>query len=413
MDRVILHSDLNSFYASVECFYHPELRPFPVAVSGNAELRHGIILAKNQLAKSSGVKTGEAIWQARQKCPNLICVNPNYELYTKHSQLARKIYTDYSDRVESFGPDECWIDISGSVGGLANGKPIADEIRGRIKYELGITASVGVSFCKVFAKLGSDLKKPDATTVISREDFREKVWPLEASEMIYIGRATNEKLLRYGIHTIGELAQTEVGILRSLLGKNGAVLWSWANGRDYSEVRQYEKYPPVKSIGNSTTAPRDIVHEDELKITLHLLCESVASRLRDHGCRCQTVQISIRDATLFSYERQAPLAYPASDSESIYSIAIKLFSYHRLSEKPVRSLGIRACNLVRDTVTQLCLYPEVQKMQRQEELERAMDGLRNRYGFHSIKRGLMLTDNEMSALDAKGEHTIYPESFFH
>lgn len=413
MERVILHCDLNNFYASVECFYRPELRALPVAVTGDAELRHGIVLAKNDIAKAFGVKTGETIWQAKQKCPELLCVGPHFDLYTQHSRLARELYAEYSDRVESFGPDECWVDVSGRVDAWEQGAVLADEIRGRIRTELGITASVGVSFCKVFAKLGSDMKKPDATTVISREDFREKVWPLAADEMIYIGRATFAKLARYGIETIGEVAQADVGMLRSFLGKNGVTLWNWANGRDDSEVRQYEQRPPVKSIGNSTTTPRDIVSEEDAKIILHLLSESVASRLRDHGYRCKTVQVSIRDASLFGYERQTQLAFPTCDSESIYEAAHRLFARHALQSRPVRSLGVRACNLVEDTVTQLCLYPEVQKIRRQEELERAMDALRDRFGFATVRRGLMLTDPELSALDAKSEHTIHPESFFH
>ena len=412
MGRIILHCDLNGFYASVECFYHPELRAFPVAVAGDPELRHGIILAKNGIAKQYGVKTGEAIWQAREKCPGLITVKPHFELYQKHSRLARMIYTEYSDRVESFGPDECWLDLSGRVDSMQAGQRTADEIRRRIREELGITVSVGVSFNKIFAKLGSDYKKPDATTVISEDNFRQIVWPLAASEMIYVGKATTRKLARFGIHTLGQLAMADPQALRGLLGKNGVMLWRWANGQDYAAVRQYQAEPAVKSIGNSTTAPHDIVSDDDLRITLHLLCESVASRLRDQGYRCGTVQIHIRDKTLFVYERQAPLPYPAGDAESLFHAAYKLASRHNLREHPVRSLGVRACALVDDKVTQLSIFPEIQRMQKQEELERAMDDLKNRFGAKIVQRGLMLTDRKMSALDPKRDHTVHPESYF-
>lgn len=412
MERTILHCDLNGFYASVECFYHPELRPFPVAVAGDPELRHGIILAKNGVAKKYGIKTGEAIWQAQQKCPQLVVVKPNFALYQKHSALARAIYTDYSDRVESFGPDECWVDITGCVNSFADGKRVADEIRERIKSELGITASVGVSFNKVFAKLGSDYKKPDATTVISRENYKQIVWPLAANEMIYIGRATTRKLERFGVHTLGDLANTDPRALRGLLGKNGVMLWQWANGQDGAPVRQYQDTPPIKSIGNSTTAPHDIQTPDDAKITLHLLCESVASRLRDHGYRCKTVQIHIRDTSLFTYERQMPLPYPTGDAETLFSAAYSMFLKHDLRHCPVRSLGVRACSLEEDKVTQLSFFPEAQRVQKQEELERAMDSLRERFGPKIVQRGLMLTDRKLSAVDPKGDHKIHPESFF-
>ena len=412
MARVILHCDLNGFYASVECFYHPEYRPFPVAVAGDPEQRHGIILAKNGLAKQYGIKTGEAIWQAKQKCPQLICVTPHFELYAKHSRLAREIYMSYTDKVESFGPDECWLDLSGPAADISVGAALADEIRGRIREELGITASVGVSFNKIFAKLGSDYKKPDATTVISGDNFRDIVWPLDTGEMIYIGRATRAKLQRYGIHTLGELAQTGPEVLHGLLGKPGVVLWQWANGLDESPVRQYEREPAIQSIGNSTTAPHDLATADDVKITLRLLCESVASRLRDHGFRCKTVQVSLRDTSLFWYERQAPLFYATSDSESLYRAAASLVFRHDFRQRPCRSLGVRACNLVTDEVTQCSLYPEIVRMQQDEELERAVDRLRDRFGPKIVQRGMMLTDRRLAAVDPKGDHILHPESFF-
>ena len=412
MQRVVLHCDLNSFYASVECFYHPELRPFPVAVAGEPEKRHGIILAKNGVAKKFGVKTGEAIWQAKQKCPHLICVPPDHALYMKHSHLAREIYGRYSDLVESFGPDECWLDISSRVADFAEAAVVADEIRAAVQQELGITASVGVSFNKVFAKLGSDMKKPNATTLITPQNYRQKVWPLPVQEMIYVGPASTRKLASRGIYTLGELAQSDVKMLQNLMGKHGVMLWHWANGRDYSPVRQYQAQPVIKSIGNSTTTPRDMADDDALRLTLWLLCESVASRLRGHGFRCSTVQVYLRDTELYSYERQAPLPFPTAESETLYRAAYALAKKHDIRRRPLRSLGVRACNLSQDCCTQLCLYPEQQRSQKQEQLERAVDSLRERFGAKVIRRGLIFSDRAMSAVDPQRDHVVHPESFF-
>ena len=236
MDRVILHSDLNNFYASVECLYNPELQGKPVAVCGSQSSRHGIVLAKNYVAKAMGIKTGEVIWQAKQKCPGLIVVPPNFSLYLKFSRLATEIYRDYTDLIEPFGIDESWLDISSSAGLFGSGEKIAHEIRNRIKEEMGVTVSIGVSFNKVFAKLGSDLKKPDAVTIINQANFRQKIWPLPAKELLYVGRATSKKLDRVGISTIGAIAAAPREFLVNLLGKWGEALWVFANGYDVSIV---------------------------------------------------------------------------------------------------------------------------------------------------------------------------------
>ncbi len=307
MERVILHSDLNNFYASVECLYNPKLRGKPVAVAGDPEQRHGIVLAKNYEAKAFGVATGDPLWMARKKCPHILFTPPHYDLYIRYSEMARKIYSDYTDLVEPFGLDECWLDVSGSTGLFGSGRKIADNIRRRIQFELGVTASVGVSFNRVFAKLGSDMKKPDATTVIDSAHFQETIWPLPASDLLYVGKATARKLAGYGIHTIGDLAQTDTNFLNRLLGKNGLMLWLFANGRDTSEVSGFGSKGIVKTIGNSTTAPRDLITDEDIKITLYVLSESVAERLRACDFLCRTVQISIRDNRLQSCERQGRL----------------------------------------------------------------------------------------------------------
>lgn len=251
---VILHCDMNNFYASVECLFQPALRDKPVAVAGDPMERHGIVLAKNNLAKQFGIQTGEPLWMARQKCPDVIFTPPHYDLYIDFSQMAHEIYAEYTDKVESFGLDECWLDVSDSIHLYGDGRQIADELRSRIRSELGITASVGVSYNKIFAKLGSDLHKPDATTVIG-EDFREKIWHLPADMLLYVGKATYSKLLKYDIQTIGDLAQTDLSFLERLLGKNGIMLWYFANGLDSSPVSHSHSLPIIKTIGNSTTAP--------------------------------------------------------------------------------------------------------------------------------------------------------------
>ena len=252
MQRVILHCDMNNFYASVECMLNPELKNKPVAVCGSVEERHGIVLAKNYAAKAFGVSTGEAIWQAKQKCQDLVIVEPHYEQYMKFSKLAREIYGRYTDQIEPYGMDECWLDVTGS-GCMGTGFEIADEIRRTVKFELGLTISAGVSFNKIFAKLGSDMKKPDAITCIEADSFREKIWCLPASDLLGVGRATEKVLSGYGIHTIGELAATSDDFLKCRLGKNGLAIKKYANGLDDSPVMLSDYVSPVKSIGHGIT----------------------------------------------------------------------------------------------------------------------------------------------------------------
>ena len=294
--RSILHVDMNNFYASVECLYRPEIRSYSVAVAGDPLNRHGIILAKNMIAKKLGVTTGEAIWEAKLKAPGLVLVPPDYKKYLRFSRLARQIYYEYSDQVEAFGLDENWIDLTNSLQYLHQ-EPIviADTIRQRVKEELGVTVSVGVSFNKIFAKLGSDMKKPDATTAIPYERFKEIVWPQPVGDLLYVGRATQRKLEVIAVNTIGDLACMDVEILRCKLGKWGEILWLFANGMDTSSVRKIGEREQIKSIGNGTTCPRDLITDQDVKLVFTVLAESVAARLRDCGLKCQGVQIFLRD----------------------------------------------------------------------------------------------------------------------
>lgn len=392
MQRTVLHSDLNNFYASVELLSHPELRGRPVAVAGDVEARHGIVLAKNYEAKACGVQTAETLWQAKQKCPDIVFLPPHYDLYEKYSHLARQIYYEYTDMIEPFGLDECWLDVSGSLGLFGDGKRIADAIRKRVKRELGLTVSVGVSFNKVFAKLGSDMKKPDATTVISEENFREKIWGLPASDMLFVGKKTYSKLLRYGLRTIGDVARTDPYLLQCLLGKNGLTLYEFANGRDSAPVMLSGATPPPKSIGNSTTPPRDLCCENDIDIILYQLCENVSMRMRREGVICRTVQLHIRYCDLKTIERQTTLEYPNRTAMSLYEAARHLIRKHRLLGAPIRSLGIRGTELVRLEGEQLSFSPEIMKIQRAEALEETVDGLRERFGAPALRRGIMFTD---------------------
>ena len=411
MNKVILHSDCNNFYASVECLYNPSLRDKPVAVGGDPEQRHGIVLAKNYIAKKYGIQTGEALWQAKQKCPDIVFIHPHYDRYMRFSEMAREIYYQYTDQVESFGLDENWLDVTGSTCLFGDGKSIADQIRNRIKKELGITVSIGVSYNKIFAKLGSDMKKPDATTVITIEDFKQKVWPLPVNDLLYVGNATLRKLRNYGICTIGMLAQTDCKYLQHWFGKVGIMLWQFANGLDTSPVNNIGAKSLIKSIGNSTTTPRDLIDDEDVKITIYVLAESVAARLREHGFICRTVQLSLRDNTLFSFERQVKLDVPTCSSTAVATAAFQLFQNNMRSQYAIRSVGVRACDLLLDDVRQLSIMPNAIRQLKEEDAETAIDDIRRRFGHFAIQRGIMMTDKRLSDLNPKDDHTIHPVSF--
>ncbi|MDD4495797.1 MAG: DNA polymerase IV [Eubacteriales bacterium] len=411
MDRVILHSDLNNFYASVECLYDPELRGKPVAVCGSQSSRHGIVLAKNYVAKAMGIKTGEVIWQAKQKCPGLIVVHPNFSLYLKFSRLATEIYRGYTDLIEPFGIDESWLDISSSAELFGNGEKIAHEIRNRIREEMGVTVSIGVSFNKVFAKLGSDLKKPDAVTIINQDNFREKIWSLPAKELLYVGRATSKKLDRVGISTIGAIAAAPREFLVNLLGKWGEALWVFANGYDVSTVSRFKDEPVVKGVGNSLTTPRDLVCNEDAKLLFYVLSESVGERLRKYNLKGRTVQISIRDNELFGIERQAKLEQYTYTSSVIAEKAYEIFRRTWSWGKNIRLLGVRCTDLVTaDSYMQLSLFPENRRVKR-ELLDKSVDSIRSRFGHYSVQRALLLKDKPLNVNPAE-DHVIHPVAFF-
>ncbi len=404
MDRVILHSDCNSFYASVECLHHPELRDKPVAVGGDEQQRRGIILAKNQLAKQFNVQTGEPLWQARRKCPELVILQPNFSLYSRFSHLARQIYLEYTDRVEPFGSDEAWLDVT-EIASKDGGKAIAEEIRCRVKKELGITVSIGVSFNKIFAKLGSDYKKPDAVTVIDRENFKSIVYPLPVSDLLFVGKNTEKKLRSMGITTIGALAECPADVLKLSFGKTGTMLHTYANGEDSSPVALYGTAEPVKSVGNSTTAPRDLTSRNEVKIVLNVLADSVSQRLREQRLSGRVITVGVRDNELQWQSHQHKLFdYTCSSGEICY-YALKLFDGFYRWQRPIRGLSITVSDLCTDAPPIQCGFmPDDSRREKNEQLDRAVSKLKKRFGNGSVYPALLLTDKELAGFTPKSEN---------
>lgn len=404
MERVILHCDLNSFYASVEELYHPEVKGKPVVVGGSEDERHGIVLARNQIAKKYNIVTAETIWQAKRKCPDLIILKPNHKKYEEFSLKVREIFLQYTDLVEPFGIDEAWLDVTNSKY-FGTGKEIADEIREKIKSQLGITASVGVSFNKVFAKLGSDLRKPDYTTVITKENYKELVWPLKANEMIYIGKSSYEQLKIYGLYTIGDIANKDINFLKERFGKWGEMIWVFANGLDDSEVTRFDQLQEAKSIGNNITTFRNMENWQDVDIILNILAESVAKTLRQRGLMTKEISIYFRDSQLKSFTRQIQLDDYTNLSSTILKTAKEICRKNYRFQKPLRTLGIRVRKFIEQSEhVQLSLFEDVEQIKQQEKLETTIDDIRSRYGHKSIKKLSMLVDQDLSDYNPVGEN---------
>ena len=390
-DRVILHSDMNAFYASVEMMLDPSLRGKPVAVCGSTEDRHGIVLAKSELAKKAGVKTGMVNWEARKHCPDLITVPPQYDEYLKYSKLAHEIYYRYTDLVEPFGMDECWLDVTGCEWMSGTGMEIAEKIRKATRDELGLTVSIGVSFNKVFAKLGSDMKKPDAITEISESGFKEKVWPLPASDLIYVGRATERKLSKLGIYTVGDLAAASPELLKKLFGVNGLKLWSYANGQDCSRVMHKDFVSPVKSVGHGITCNVDLYDEYEVFRVMLELSQDVGHRLRVHGLSATGVQVYVRSNDLYGSQFQCRLPVKTQLPSEIANAAFELFRKNYNWSKAVRSVCVRAINLVpKEEHEQLSMFTDVTKLEKKEKLQDAIEYVRGRYGKDAITYAVLM-----------------------
>ena len=399
MERIILHCDMNNFYASVECMLNPSLKGHPVAVGGDAENRHGIILAKNYEAKKYGIQTGEALWQAKEKCRDLIIVPPNYQEYLKYSRLAHAIYEEYTDLIEPYGMDEVFLDISSSSKSFCYGEQVAHALRQRIKSELGLTISVGVSFCKVFAKLGSDLKKPDAVTVIPRESFRELIWHLPASDMVGVGRATGKLLAGYGIRTIGDLAKAYPDLIRKKLGKNGMLLLAFANGEDRSRVAGQDFEPPLKSVGHGITTIQDLENNAEVWRVMLALTQDIGTKLRLYNKNAGGVAIFVRyvqEKQIIGKQWQCRLPMRTHSAAIIAKEAYDLFERNYNWEYPVRSVTVRAMNLCsQEEPEQIGFFMNPQEVDRRERLETVIEEIRDRFGKYSIQPAALYQNIKM------------------
>ena len=389
MERTILHCDCNAFYVSVEALPDPTLAEGPSAVCGDPESRRGIILAKNEKAKAFGVQTAETIWQARRKCPDLRLVAPHRSEYVKYSRRCNELYLQYTDLVDPFGIDESFLDVTGTAHLFGTGEQIADELRRRMRVEVGLTISVGVSFNRAFAKLGSDYKKPDGTTVFSRGNYKDKVWPLPVSALLYVGRHALDKLSRLGVYTIGDLAVCDPAFLHGVFGKMGDTLLCYARGEDDEPVRPFYEEREVKSVGNSMTFAHNLVGEDECRMGLTALCDNVGRRLRRHGLVCQTVQLGIRDPEFRNRSRQVTLERPTNSTRALIDISMALLRAHWQIGRPIRMLSVTAANLLPEAQSceQLSLFDAAEARQareKQRRLDRTVDALRERFGDQSV-----------------------------
>lgn len=402
--RKILHIDLNSFFASVECLLDDTIADKPVAVTGSVSDRHGVVLAKNQLAKKLGITTGMTAYQAKKLAPDIVLRETHYDLYVKYSRAVKAIFFEYTDYVESFGIDEAWLDVTSCRKFGGDAFKIADEIRCRVKDEIGLTVSIGISFNKVFAKLGSDMKKPDAITVIAYDDFKEKIYPLPVENLLYVGRATKKKLNNLTIKTIGDLAEFDEKLLVAHLGKWGSVLHSYALGKDNSEVKKYLEKEDYKSIGNSLTFYRDLENDLDVETLLLLLSESVCSRMTDYGYKyARTVTLTITDNMLSSVTRMAKLKHPTNISTEVSDLAFKLFKDNFNWQLKVRGLGVSISDFT--NADQISFDTSVEKQMKLENLEQTIENLRYRFGRSAINRAVVLREEKFLNLDIKDSHS--------
>lgn len=392
----ILHCDANNFYASVEIMMNPKLQGKAVAVSGNPDKRHGIILAKSNLAKSFGVKTGETLWQARQKCPDIVFVPPHYEEYVRISNKLFEIYTEYTDKVEPFGIDECWLDCTNSLKLFESGEKIADEIRERVKKEIGITVSVGVSFTKVFAKLGSDIKKPDGTTVITEENYKDTVWKLPVTDLLMVGRKTNQLFNKLNIKTIGDLAVFDVDLLKHYMGINAEKLHNYANGIETDDIRLYYNEHVPESVGNSTTTPFDLTDISEAVAVIVSLSEMVATRLRKHGLLAAGVGLGLKFNNLHYKHKSYLIGFTSNNAKDISEKAIDILNeiYDFNKDLPIRQLNVYTYKLSNENeIKQISIFDKPHE--KTEKLEKTIDGLRNKYGYNIVKKGIVLAHENL------------------
>lgn len=399
MPCCILHADLDCYYASVEMMFNPSLRQIPMAVCGDPELRHGIVLAKNQLAKERNVKTGEALWQARQKCPGLRFVAARMDQYLYFSRRIREMYYEYTDRVEPYGLDECWLDFSQPRMSLEEGVRIADTLRGRVTREFGLTLSIGVSDNRIFAKLGSDLNKPNGTTLIGPEERGSLLYELPVQDLLFIGPATKRKLNLMGVYSIGQLAEFPLDLLEGKFGKNGRLLHDFANGRENGFIFSTTDEDAIKSIGNSITACRDLCTLEDARVVLYGLADCVSGRLRKHGFQCRVVRLFVRDTALATYTRQMKLPLATALTGELAEAAISLLRKEWTPSTRVRCLGVTGADLCdRHAAQQTSLFIDEGRRQKEAEAEKAVDAIRRRFGHEAIRRGILVSDPALGAI---------------
>lgn len=409
-DRVILYSDLNNFFASVETLLHPEYRGKPLIVCGDPKERRGVVFAKNEEAKKYGIRTAETVASALKKCPQVLRAETHFGEYKKYSRKVREIYGRFTDLVEACSIDECALDMTASVAVFGSGEEIAEKIRRAVKEELGLTVSVGVSFNKVFAKIASDMKKPDAVTVVSRENYKQKLWSLPVGAMLFVGKATEETLVRKGIRTIGDLAAADPEMLARLFGKRGRLLGAYARGEDDEPVRGEDERENLKSVGNSMTLPADVTDRAEIKRLLYVLAESVAARLRDADVgKADTVHVVVRNERMevITFQKKVP---PTALCGEIAEAAFDLFCRHCPPGTRAHMLGITVSGFDYH-VEQLALGEETggRNYEKKERAEKAVAKLREKYGYATVQRGLMLEDERLAALDLRGRKEESPE----
>lgn len=389
-NKVIFHIDVNSAYLSWEAVYRlghlggtMDLREQVCAVAGDKAMRHGIILAKSIPAKKYGIHTGESIPDAKRKCPDLILVPPNYDLYEKCSAAFMEILRQYSPEVEQYSIDEAYIDMTGTKGLWGNPKEAAEQIRTQIKKELGFTVNIGIAENKLLAKMASDFKKPDRVHTLWQKEVPAKMWPLPVSDLFFVGRATTKKLLKLGIRTIGELAGSDLSILRQHLKKHGEIIWQFANGRDVSIVQSVP--PDNKGYGNSTTVPFDVTDASTAKLVLLALAETVAARLRAADVKAEVIAIGIKSFDFTYKSHQMTLNNPTNITKEIHRYASILFE-QLWDGTPIRHLGIHTSR-IRDGVNarQMDLFDDTD-YEKLEHLDQTVDCIRSRYGIDAVKR---------------------------
>lgn len=403
-DRVILHCDLNNFYASAECVMNPALHNYPVAVAGNPKTRHGVILAKNQLAKEKGIKTGQVIWEAKLLCPNLICLPPQMTKYQEFSRQVIEIYKRFTDKIESFGPDECWLDVTHSQKLFGNGEQIANTIRETVKKEIGLTLSVGVSFNKYFAKLGSDMRKPDATTVISRENYKNLIYNMPANSLIFIGKRTYQKLQKLNIHTINDLAQADPNLLTNHFGIIGKKMSIIARGEEDSEIADISDIHTVKSVGNGFTTIRDLHSRDEIYTAVLLLAEKVAYRMRKINVMGRTINLGLKTNELHWNSHSMTILNPTNTALEIANFAMQIFDkFWSNIALNIRSIRVSVSQITTTTTTTQTSLFEDPKMQKLKKLNTTLDKIRDKHGYYAVRPAKTINSDFINYFDTSKE----------